>query len=68
MHQELERLEECKGRTCQEVSGKIPLTRKQALEVKREKEKEQREREQEREQREREREKREEERAKNHKH
>ena len=68
MHQELERLEECSGRTCQEVSEKIPLTRRQALEVKHEKEKEQREREHEREKREREREKREEERAKGHKH
>jgi arylsulfatase A-like enzyme len=68
MHKELERLEECSGRTCQEVSEKIPLTRKQALEVKREKEKEQREREHEREKRERERERREEERAKNPKH
>jgi arylsulfatase A-like enzyme len=68
MHQELERLEECSGRTCQEVSEKIPLTRRQALEVKREKEKEQREREHEREKREREREQREEEREKGHKH
>jgi arylsulfatase A-like enzyme len=56
MHKELERLEECSGRTCQEVSETIPLTRKEALEVKREKEKEQREREHEREKRERERE------------
>ncbi len=61
MHKELERLEECSGRTCQEVSEKLPLTRPQALEVKREKEKEQREREHEREKREREREQREEE-------
>jgi N-acetylglucosamine-6-sulfatase len=59
MHQELERLEECSGRTCQEVSEKIPPTREQALKVKREKEKEQREREHEREQHEREREQRE---------
>jgi arylsulfatase A-like enzyme len=68
LHVELERLEECSGRTCQEVSAKLPLTRDQALEVKREKEKEQREREHEREKRERERERREEERAKGHKH
>jgi arylsulfatase A-like enzyme len=67
MHQELERLEECSGRTCQEVSEKPPLTRQQQLEVKREKEKEQREREHEREKREREREQREEERKKGHK-
>src|SRR5882757_4186307 len=67
MHQELERLEECSGRTCQEVSEKPPLTREQQLEVKREKEKEQREREHEREKREREREQREEERKKGHK-
>jgi arylsulfatase A-like enzyme len=45
LHKELERLETCSGRTCQEVSGKIPLTRQQQLKVKREKEKEQRERE-----------------------
>ena len=68
MHQELERLEECSGRTCQEVSEKPPLTRDQQLKVKLEKEKEQREREHEREKRERERERREEERAKAHKH
>jgi len=60
MHQELERLEECSGRTCQEVSEKPPLTRDQALKVKLEKEKEQREREHEREKHERERERREE--------
>jgi len=67
MHKELERLEECSGRTCQEVSEKPPLTRQEQLKVKREKEKEQREREHEREKREREREKREEERKKGHK-
>jgi arylsulfatase A-like enzyme len=61
LHTELERLEECSGRTCQEVSEKPPLTRDQALKVKLEKEKEQREREHEREKRERERERREEE-------
>jgi N-acetylglucosamine-6-sulfatase len=68
MHQELERLEECSGRTCQEVSPKLPLTREQALKVKREKEKEQREREHEREQREREREQREKERERGKAH
>ena len=68
MHQELERLEECSGRTCQEVSEKLPLTKQQQLKVKREKEKELREREHEREKRERERERREEERGKAHKH
>ncbi len=67
LHKELERLEECSGRTCQEVSEKLPLTRRQQLKVKREKEKEQREREHEREKRERERERREEERGKAHK-
>jgi N-acetylglucosamine-6-sulfatase len=71
LHTELERLETCSGRTCQEVSAKLPLTQKAARELKLEKEKEQREREREREQREeerlqREREKRERERK--HKH
>jgi len=71
LHEELERLEECSGRTCQEVSAKLPLTQQQQVKVKREKEKEQREREREREVREeekaqREKEKRERERA--HKH
>jgi N-acetylglucosamine-6-sulfatase len=55
LHNELVRLEECSGRTCQEPAPKLPLTRDQQLKVKREKEKEQRERE--RAQREREREK-----------
>jgi N-acetylglucosamine-6-sulfatase len=73
LHEELVRLEECSGRTCQEVSEKLPLTRQDQLKVKREKEKEQREREREREQREeekaqREREKRERERGAAHKH
>ena len=54
LHTELERLEECHGRTCQEVSEKLPLTRAQQLKVRREKEKEQRERQHEREKRERE--------------
>jgi len=55
LHTELERLETCSGRTCQEVSAKLPLTQKQQREVKLEKEKEEREREREREQREEER-------------
>jgi hypothetical protein len=66
LHNELVRLETCSGRTCQEVSEKLPLTRQQQLRVKREKEKEQREREREREKREEERRERERERA--HKH
>jgi N-acetylglucosamine-6-sulfatase len=61
LHEELVRLEECSGRTCQEVAEKLPLTKSDQLKVKREKEKEQREREREREQREREKEQREEE-------
>jgi arylsulfatase A-like enzyme len=60
LHEELVRLEECSGRTCQEVAEKLPLTKSDQLKVKREKEKEQREREREREQREREKEAREE--------
>jgi N-acetylglucosamine-6-sulfatase len=55
LHVELERLETCRGRTCQEPSEKIPLTRDQARKLKLEKEKEQREREREREIREEER-------------
>jgi N-acetylglucosamine-6-sulfatase len=66
LHNELVRLEECKGRTCQEVAAKIPLTRQQQVKVKREKEKEQRERERERELREEEKAQREREKA--HKH
>jgi len=66
LHEELVRLEECSGRTCQEVAEKLPLTKRDQLKVKREKEKEQREREREREKRERERERREREKA--HKH
>jgi N-acetylglucosamine-6-sulfatase len=61
LHEELVRLEQCSGRTCQEVAEKIPLTQRDQLKLKREKEKEQREREREREIREREREQREEE-------
>jgi arylsulfatase A-like enzyme len=45
LHRELERLETCVGRTCQEPAPKLPLTRNQQLKIKREKEKEQRERE-----------------------
>ena len=64
LHEELVRLEECSGRTCQEVAEKIPLTRQDQLKVKREIEKEQREREREREQREQEQRERERERGK----
>ncbi|HEY5332902.1 MAG TPA: sulfatase/phosphatase domain-containing protein, partial [Solirubrobacterales bacterium] len=66
LHEELERLEECSGRTCQEVSAKIPLTQQQQVKVKREKEKELRERERERQVREEEKAQREREKA--HKH
>ena len=45
LHNELVRLETCKGRGCQEPAAKFPLTKDQQLKVKREKEKEQRERE-----------------------
>jgi N-acetylglucosamine-6-sulfatase len=65
LHTELERLETCSGRTCQEVSAKLPLTQKQQREVKLEKEREQRERDRERERREEERAERERERAHN---
>jgi arylsulfatase A-like enzyme len=54
LHTELERLETCVGKACQEVAAKFPLTRDQQLKVKREKEKEQREREHERERKEKE--------------
>jgi arylsulfatase A-like enzyme len=64
LHEELVRMEECSGRTCQEVAEKLPLTKQDQLKVKREKEKEQREREREREQREEEKR----EREKAHKH
>ena len=63
LHKELERLETCSGRTCQEVSPKLPLTQKQQREAKQAKEKEERERQREREQREEERAQRERERA-----
>jgi hypothetical protein len=66
LHNELVRLEECSGRTCQEVSEKLPLTKRDQLKVKRERGKEQREREREREKREEEKRERERERA--HKH
>lgn len=66
LHEELERLETCSGRTCQEVSPPLPLTQKQQREARLEKEKEEREREREREQREEERAERE--RAHAHKH
>ncbi len=66
LHEELERLETCSGRTCQEVSAKLPLTQQQQVKVKREKEKEQRERERERQVREEEKAQREREKA--HKH
>jgi arylsulfatase A-like enzyme len=47
LHTQLRILEDCVGRTCQEVTPKMPLTRKQQLEVKRQKEKERREKERE---------------------
>ncbi|HET7445536.1 MAG TPA: sulfatase-like hydrolase/transferase [Solirubrobacterales bacterium] len=46
LHNELVRLETCKGRVCQEVAPKLPLTKREQLKIKRQKEKEQREREQ----------------------
>jgi N-acetylglucosamine-6-sulfatase len=66
LHNELVRLEECHGRTCQEPAPKLPLTRQQQVKVTREKEKEQRERERERAVREEEKAQREREKA--HKH
>jgi N-acetylglucosamine-6-sulfatase len=45
LHTQLERLEDCVGRTCQEPAPKFPLTRDQQLKIKRQHEKEQRERE-----------------------
>jgi hypothetical protein len=63
LHLELERLESCVGKACSQVAEKLPLTRDQQLEVKREKEKEQRERQREREKREAEKKQREEEKA-----
>ena len=52
LHKELERLIACVGRDCQTPAEKLPLTRKQQLEIKRQKEKEQREREKRQEERE----------------
>jgi N-acetylglucosamine-6-sulfatase len=52
LHRELERLIECVGRRCQTPAEKFPLTRKEQLEIKRQKEKEQREREKREEERE----------------
>jgi N-acetylglucosamine-6-sulfatase len=52
LHLELERLETCVGRACQEPSAKLPLTRIQQLKIRRQKEKEQREREKRQEERE----------------
>ena len=57
LQQELDRLEECRARACREVAGKLPLTRKEQLRLKRQQEKEQREREREREKKQKEREK-----------
>jgi N-acetylglucosamine-6-sulfatase len=51
LHVELERLETCRARTCQEPAEKIPLTRDQQRKLKLQQEKEQRERERERKQR-----------------
>lgn len=47
LHQQLDRIEECSGRACQEPAPKFPLTRNQQLKLKREREREQRERERE---------------------
>jgi arylsulfatase A-like enzyme len=52
LQRELRRLAECSGRTCREATPKLPLTREQQLEIRREKEKEQREREKRQEERE----------------
>ena len=54
LHDELERLETCRARTCREVSGKLPPTRKERLRIKRQHEKERREREREKKKKERE--------------
>ena len=47
LHRELERLETCVGKQCQQVAPKFPLTRDQQRKLQREKQKEQRERERE---------------------
>jgi N-acetylglucosamine-6-sulfatase len=52
LHKELERLETCVGRVCQEVAPKFPLTKDQQRKVQREKEKERREKEREQKQKE----------------
>jgi arylsulfatase A-like enzyme/lysophospholipase L1-like esterase len=44
LHEELERLEGCRARICREVSGKLPLTRKERLRIKRKHEKKRRQR------------------------
>jgi N-acetylglucosamine-6-sulfatase len=46
LHTQLRLLEDCIGRACQEVTPKMPLTKKQQLELKRQKEKERREKQQ----------------------
>ncbi len=45
LHRELERLETCAGKQCQELSPEFPLTRDQQLKAKREREKRQKEQE-----------------------
>ncbi len=45
LHNELERLETCGGRTCQEPSEKLPLTRREQAKIRHEREKRERERE-----------------------
>lgn len=52
LHRELTRLIECVGKRCQTPAEKIPLTRKEQLEIRREQEKKQREREKRQEERE----------------
>ncbi len=47
LHTQLRLLEDCNGRTCHEPAPKLPLTRKEQLEIKRQKEKERREKERE---------------------
>jgi N-acetylglucosamine-6-sulfatase len=54
LHAELLRLQECVGRTCQEPTEKLPLTRKEQKKVEREERKQQREEEREQRQKERE--------------
>ncbi|MBK5219402.1 MAG: sulfatase [Thermoleophilia bacterium] len=52
LHNQLRELEDCSGSSCREATPKIPLTKRQQLEIKRQKEKEQREREREQKQKE----------------